>query len=242
MLSAALRRNIRNRSLKNFKQRLLNALAAYIAGYGSIFGLARDLIYLINIDYAALRLFNIIIRRLNQAEKYILDILAHISCLGKGGGIGDGNRHIKYFSQSLCKQGFSHTCRAKHQNIAFVQFNIGGIGFKNALIVIVNRNRKRFFRVVLTDNIFIELLLDLLRLREHKLLVLLFFAFFLRAALIVEEQGVAEFNAVIANIYARAFNQSCPLVLRFTAERAAYFIVPVVRHFGTSISLKLLCR
>ena len=42
--------------------------------------------------------------------------------------------------------------------------------------------------------------------------------------------------AVIANINARAFNQSCHLVLRFAAERAAYFIVPVIRHLNTSIS------
>ena len=66
MLSAALRRNVCNRALNYFKKRLLNAFAADVARYRSVFGLSCDFIYFVDINNAALGSCNIKIRRLNK--------------------------------------------------------------------------------------------------------------------------------------------------------------------------------
>ena len=55
VLSAALRGNIGNRTLKYLEQRLLNALARNVAGDGAVLAAAGYLIYFVDIDYSALR-------------------------------------------------------------------------------------------------------------------------------------------------------------------------------------------
>ena len=114
MLSSALRRNVRNRTFKYFKQSLLYALAAYITGYGRVFRLSGNLVNLVDIDYSPLGALNIIIRRLNKAEKNVFHILADIARFGKGGSVGNRNRNIEYLCQSLREQGFTNSRRSKH--------------------------------------------------------------------------------------------------------------------------------
>src|SRR3546814_5751652 len=79
MLAAALRRNRGNRALHHLEQRLLDALARYIARDRGIFGLAADLVDLVDIDDPALCPLDVVIRRLEQLEDDILDILADIA-------------------------------------------------------------------------------------------------------------------------------------------------------------------
>ena len=82
MLSSALRGNIGNGSLKDFKKRLLNTLARNISGYRGIFGFPCYFVNFIDINNSVLGLFDIIIRRLNKAKKNILDIFSDIACFG----------------------------------------------------------------------------------------------------------------------------------------------------------------
>src|SRR3546814_13616521 len=69
MLAAALRRNRGNRALHHLEQRLLDALARYIARDRGIFGLAADLVDLVDIDDPALCPLDVVIRRLAQLER-----------------------------------------------------------------------------------------------------------------------------------------------------------------------------
>ena len=69
VLAAALRRHIGHRTLQNLQQRLLNALAADIAGDRRIVGPAGDLIDFININDTALRQFEIVVRILQQFQQ-----------------------------------------------------------------------------------------------------------------------------------------------------------------------------
>src|SRR3546814_7250884 len=69
MLAAALRRNRGNRALHHLEQRLLDALARYIARDRGIFGLAADLVDLVDIDDPALCPLDVVIRRLEQDRK-----------------------------------------------------------------------------------------------------------------------------------------------------------------------------
>src|SRR3546814_1134468 len=95
MLAAALRRNRGNRALHHLEQRLLDALARYIAHDRGIFGLAADLVDLVDIDDPALCPLDVVIRRLEQLEDDILDILADIARLGQRRRIGHRERHVE---------------------------------------------------------------------------------------------------------------------------------------------------
>ena len=66
MFSAALRRHVRNGALEDLQKRLLHALAGNVARDGNVLALPRDLIDLVDIDDAHLRLGDVVIRRLNE--------------------------------------------------------------------------------------------------------------------------------------------------------------------------------
>jgi hypothetical protein len=55
MLAPALRRNARGGAFHQLEQRLLHALARHVAGDRRVFGLAADLVDLVDVDDAALR-------------------------------------------------------------------------------------------------------------------------------------------------------------------------------------------
>src|SRR5690606_2313963 len=79
MLAPALRRHGGNRALDQLEQSLLDALARYVARDGRVVRLARDLVDLVNVDDATLRLFDFIVAVLQQLLDDVLDILAHIT-------------------------------------------------------------------------------------------------------------------------------------------------------------------
>ena len=93
-LSSSLVRNAGHRALQNLKKRLLDALAGDVAGDGDVLRLLRDLIDLVDIDNSVLRAADIIIRRLDDLQKNILHVLAHVARLGERGGVGDGKGDI----------------------------------------------------------------------------------------------------------------------------------------------------
>ena len=94
MLAAAGGRNACHRALKNLKQCLLNALTRDIAGDGKVLGLAGNLVDLIDIDDAHLSALNVAIGSIDELKQDVLHVLAHITGLGKRGGVGDGKRHL----------------------------------------------------------------------------------------------------------------------------------------------------
>ncbi len=61
MFAPAMRRNRGNGAFDQFQQRLLDAFAGNIAGNRRAFGLARYLVYLVNIDYSGFGFFNFIV-------------------------------------------------------------------------------------------------------------------------------------------------------------------------------------
>ena len=130
MLAAALRRDIADRAFQDLQQRLLHALAAHIAGDGRILAFAGDLVDLIDIDDADLCLLHVKIRRLDQFEQNVLHVLAHITGLGKGGGIRNGERHAQHLGQRLGQQGLAHA--------GLLQLHVAALAAEDALIVVVD--------------------------------------------------------------------------------------------------------
>jgi hypothetical protein len=66
VLAAALGRHARRRALDDLQQRLLHALAGDVAGDRRVVALARDLVDLVDVDDAALRLLDVVVGVLQQ--------------------------------------------------------------------------------------------------------------------------------------------------------------------------------
>ena len=138
VLTAALRRHVADSALQDLQQCLLYALAAHIAGDGGVFALAGDLVDLINVDDADLCLLHIKICRLDQLEQNVLHVLAHITGLGKGGGIRNGERHAQHLGQRLGQQGLAHAGGAQQQHVGLLQLHVAALAAEDALIVVVD--------------------------------------------------------------------------------------------------------
>ena len=183
MLAAAGGRNACHRALKNLKQRLLNALARNIAGDGEVLGLSGDLVDLVHVDNAHLSALNVTIGSIDELEKDVLHVLAHIAGLGERGGIGDGKRHLEDARERLGEQGLTGTGGTEQQNVglgelylvhivvelrahAVVKGRHRGAALDHAAIVVIHGNRHGALGVLLTHNIGRKLVIDLVR-RRH---------------------------------------------------------------------------
>ena len=124
VLAAALGRHIAHGALQDLQQRLLHALTAHVAGDGGVLALAGDLIDLVDIDDADLRLLHIKVRCLDQLEQDVLHILAHIAGLGQGGGVGDRKGNAQHLGQRLGQQGLADAGGAQQQDVALLQLHV----------------------------------------------------------------------------------------------------------------------
>src|SRR5580700_4433080 len=94
--------------------------------------------------------------------------------------------------------------------------------------MVINRHRERLLRALLSDNVLIENVVDLFGLGDvakAQVLVDVFVELFF-------DDLVAELDALVANINARARNKLADLLLRFSAEAAfeLTLVVPKAKH------------
>ena len=232
MLASALRRYVGNRALEHFQQCLLYALTRNIAGDGRVFALAGNLVDLIDIDNAVLCQLHIKVRRLDQSQQNVLDILTDVTGLGQCGRVRDRERNLQSLGQRLCQQRLARAGRTQHQDVGLLQLYLG-LRMVDALVVVVNRNRKGNLRTILTDNVLIEHLFQLLRRRQ---VLGLFECMALRLVLRHEVQLViqnagAYADTLIADIHVRSCDQLAHAALRLAAERAfQFFSIIIIRH------------
>ena len=157
MLAPTLRRDRGSRAFHQLQESLLHTLARDIARDRGVFRLARNLVDLVNIDDAMLRLLDIIVGGLEQLEDDILNILAHIARFGQSGRIGHSERHIKRARQRLREQGLTRAGRADEQDVGLGQLDIAGLTrMLQPLVMIVHRDRKDALGAILPDHIIIE--------------------------------------------------------------------------------------
>ena len=147
-----------------FSKACCTPFPGHITGNRRIVGLARNLIDLVNVDDAALRPFDIIVRGLQQLQNDVLDILADIAGFGEGRCIGHGERHINDARQRLGQQRLPAPGGADQQNIRLRQFDVAILlAMGQALVVIVDSNRENFLRVLLTNHIVVKNFLNISR-------------------------------------------------------------------------------
>ena len=162
MLTSTLRRHVYIGTLQQLEQSLLHTLTTHVTGDGGIVALASYLVDFIYKDDTTLGCSHIIVGHLQQTREDTLHVLAHIASLSKYSGIDNGKRHIEQLGDSTCQQSLSCTRRAHHDDITLLNLHTVLVsGLLQTFIVIVNSHRKETLGLVLTNNILVQIVLDL---------------------------------------------------------------------------------
>jgi hypothetical protein len=215
MLATALGRHAGDGAFDQLEQGLLHALARDVARDRRVLALARDLVDLVDVDDAGLRLLDVVIALLQQLLDDVLDVLAHITGFGQRGGVGDRERHIQEPSQGFGQQRLARTGGAHQQDVGLGQLDVIVLAaLLDALVVVVHRHRQGFLGTRLTHDVLIQHVHDLARLgqvaaRAGGLLLELF-----------ADDVIAQLDAFVADEHARARDQLADLVLALAAEGA----------------------
>ena len=182
---------------------------------------------------------------MQQLLNDVLNVLAHITCFGQGGGVGHHKRHVQHTRHGLREQGFARARGANQQDVAFGQLDVvflRRLFVLQALVVVVNRHSQGALGQFLTNHIVIEIGFDFSGCGQ---VVAVFFVFgSLQTGQLITDDFVAQVNALIANEDRGACNEFLDFVLALTAEsaverffaRSAFFINHEVLASGVSFS------
>ena len=232
MFAATLRGNVAHRALKNLEKSLLNPLARNVTCDGDVLGLARNLVDLVDVDDAHLGPTDIEFCSLEQSQDDVLNILSDITGFCDDRGIGDGEGNIEHLGQSLGQEGLATAGRSEEQDVALLDLHrirvVDGrregfatrrrsIGCQNPLVMVVNRDAEGALGSVLTDDMLVQLALDLRRFWNAKggcrrLIVL--------GTGLLLEHPAANTHTGVTNVHARSRYQPFHLGLRLAAETA----------------------
>src|SRR5437667_3924 len=109
---------------QDLDQRLLDALARHVARDRRVIALARDLVDLVDIDDAALRLLDIVVALLQQFLDDVLYVLADVTRLGKRRCIRDHEWDIEQARQRLRQQRLAGAGGPDQQDVALGELDI----------------------------------------------------------------------------------------------------------------------
>ena len=124
VLAAALRRHRGDRAFDELEQRLLHAFARHVTRDRRVVGLARDLVDLVDVDDAGLRLLDVVVALLQQLLDDVLDVLADVAGFGQRRGIGDRERHVEQARQRLGQQRLAAAGGADQQDVALGDLDV----------------------------------------------------------------------------------------------------------------------
>jgi hypothetical protein len=181
-----------------------------------------DLVNFIDIDNALLRPRHVAVGGLQQLENDVFHILADVSGLGKCSRVHNRKRHIQHLGQGVRQQRFAASRGANEQDVRLGQLDFvrAHLVHLDALVVVVDGDGELLLGLVLADHVIVEEALDLGRLGEMAGGGGGSFA-----AAVVFKNGVADGNALIADVGARIVagrrDQLGYGVLRLVAERTA---------------------
>ena len=237
MLAATLRRYRGNRAFNQLEKRLLYALARHITRDRRIVRFARDLVDLVDVNDACLRLFDIVIALLQEFLNDVFNIFADVTGFSQRRCVRDRKRHVEQPRECLCKQRLATPGRTDQQDIAFRKLDIilGALveAIIEALIVIVNSDCEDFLGLHLADDILVKNRIDFLRLGQ---LVAT------RVTTVLEllaNDVITELDAFITDEDGWTSNQLAYFVLAFAAKRTieefAVLVLTagIITHSGT---------
>ena len=163
VLASTLWRHVHHCSLEQLEQSLLHTLTAHVACDARVVCFARYLVYLVDEDDASLRCLHVVVSHLQQAREYALHVLAHVSRLGEHRSVDDGERHLQQLCYGACEQRLARTGRTDHDDVALLYLHavVGGC-LLDSLIVVVYRHGEIALRLVLSDDILVEVVFYLM--------------------------------------------------------------------------------
>ncbi len=173
-MKSALRRHVGDGALEDLQQSLLNALTADITSDRRVVRLARDLVDLVDVDDSALGAADVEVGRLDQAQKDVLDILAHIARLGEAGRVRDCEGDVEDLRQRLREVGLATAGRPDQQHVRLRQLDVADrLGRGDPLVVVVDLDGEHLLGAILADHILVERGADRLRVGDEACLLLL---------------------------------------------------------------------
>ena len=163
VLASALGRHGSRGALEDLEQGLLHTFARHVTRDRRVFALAGDLVDLIDVDDAGLRLLDVVVGGLDQLQQDVLDVFADVAGLGEGGGVGDRKRHVEHAGEGLGHQGLAAARGADQQDVGLRQFDLAieAVPQLDALVVVVDRNGQDPLRLILADDVVVQEGVDL---------------------------------------------------------------------------------
>ena len=212
----------------------MHPFARDIAGDRWRLALAGQFIDLVDVDDATARALDIVVGGLKQVDEDVFDVLSDVARLGQRGCVGNGERNIQNAGERLRQQCLARARGPDEQDVGLLQLDIVvrrrllfGVAL-HTLVVVVDGDRERFLRSVLTDDILVQDRLDLRWLRNLEGSVLL--AVFV---LFLGDDVIAQADALIADVDSRPGDQLFHLFLRLSAERTGEVSAVSVLSFGS---------
>src|SRR5262245_18173117 len=220
MLAAALRGYRSDGPFEDLQQRLLDALAGYVARDRRVVRLARDLAHLVDVDDPGLGLLDVEVRGLDQLQEDVFDVLAHVPGLGQRRGVGDRERDVQDPREGLREERLPAPGGPEQQNVRLLELDVAVLrAHLHALVVVVDGHRERALRLFLRDDVVVENGVDVLRARQVLKVERG------RGRQLLVDDLVAEIDALVADVDARAGDQLFDLALRLPAEAAEQLLV-----------------
>ena len=171
-----------------------------------------------------LGLLDVEVRRLDQLQEDVLDVLADVTGLGQRGRVGDRERDVEDARQRLREQRLPAAGRAEQEDVRLLQLDFRLLlPHLHALVVVVDGDGERALRLFLRDDVVVEDAVDVARAREVVEVELR-----RRRQLFVDDL-VAEIDALVADVDAGAGDQLLDLPLRLPAEAAEKLLVSFAR-------------
>ena len=157
----------RDRALDQLQERLLHAFARHVARDRRVVALARDLVDLVDVDDAALRLLDVVVALLQQLLDDVLDVLADVARFGERRRVGDHERDVEQPRQRLREQRLAGAGGADQQDVRLRELDLVVLAAGlQPLVVVVDGDREDLLRRVLADHVLVEDLADLVRRRQ----------------------------------------------------------------------------
>ena len=218
MLATALGRHVGDGPLEDLEERLLDALAGHVAGDRRVVRLARDLVDLVDVDDPALGPGDVEVGRLDEPQQDVLDVLADVAGLGQRGRVRDAERDVQDPGEGLGQQRLAAAGRPDQQHVRLLELDlIDLVAGVDPLVVVVDRDRQDLLGPFLADDVLVERVLDLVRVRELA-------AGGLGARRLEElllDDLLAQVDALVADVDALARDELADLLLALPAEGTA---------------------
>jgi len=164
VLAPPLRRDVGHGALDDLEEGLLHPLPRDVAGDGGVVAaLAGRLVNLVNVDNPLGRPGQVAFGGLDEVEEDVLHILADVARLRQGRGVGDGEGDIQDSGQGLGQEGLPAARGADEQDVALLELHVVGPGAgADPLVVVVDRHGEDLLGPILSDDVLIQLPVDLL--------------------------------------------------------------------------------